>query len=117
LRIGEEKGPGLLVVAPVGRLDSTTSSELEQVLLARVGSGAHRVMVDMAGIDYISSAGLRVFLKLAKKLKEVGGALALVALGEPVRQVFELAGFLPLFAIEPSRECGLARLGPERPVA
>jgi anti-anti-sigma factor len=117
MRIGEERCFGILVVAPVGRVDSTTSSELEEVLLARVGSGERRVVVDMAGIDYISSAGLRVFLKLAKKLKELGGGLALAAMGAPVRQVFELAGFLPLFAIEPSRELALARLGPERPTA
>jgi anti-anti-sigma factor len=117
MQIGEEKCVGVLVVAPVGRLDSTTSSKLEQVLLARVGSGERRVVVDMAGIDYISSAGLLVFLKLAKKLKELGGGLVLGDMGEPVRQVFELAGFLPLFAIEPSRELALARLGPERPTA
>jgi anti-anti-sigma factor len=113
MRIGEERCSGILVVVPVGRVDSTTSGDLEQQLLGRVGSGERLVVVDMAGIDYISSAGLRVFLRLAKKLKEVGGGLALGAMGEPVRQVFELAGFLPLFAIEPSRELALARLGPE----
>jgi anti-anti-sigma factor len=115
MQIGEEKSSGILVVAPAGRLDSTSSSELEQRLLTRVGSGERLVVVDMAGIDYISSAGLRVFLRLAKKLKELGGELALAAMGEPVRQVFELAGFLPLFAMEPSRELALARLGPDRP--
>jgi stage II sporulation protein AA (anti-sigma F factor antagonist) len=115
MQIGEEKCLGVLVVAPLGRVDSTTASALEQVLLARVGSGERRVVMDMAGIDYISSAGLRVFLRLAKKLKELGGGLAMGAMGEPVRQVFELAGFLPLFTIEPSRELALARLGPDRP--
>lgn len=114
MQIREERCSGILVFAPVGRVDSATAGELEQRLLKPVGSGERRVVVDMEGIDYISSAGLRVLLRLAKKLKEVGGSLALGAMGEPVRQVFELAGFLPLFTIEPSRELALARLGPER---
>ena len=114
MQIGEDRRDGIWVVTPVGRVDSTTSGELEQRLLAQVGSGERCVVVDMAGIEYISSAGLRVFLRLARKLKDAGGTLALYAMGEPVRQVFELAGFLPLFAIEASRELAIARLEEKR---
>jgi anti-anti-sigma factor len=64
--------------------------------------------VDFSGVEYISSAGLRVLLVAAKRMG--GGGLVLCALTEPVRQVFDLAGFLPLFAVEASRDGALARL-------
>ena len=59
-----------------------------------------RLVVDFSGVEYISSAGLRVMLILAKRVREQRGALALCGLGDSVRHVFDLAGFLPLFAVE-----------------
>lgn len=109
MEIREEKRDGILVLAPSGRIDSVTSADLEQRLIAVAGE--RRLVVDLAGVEYVSSAGLRVFLKLARRVKDTGGELLLCAMGEPVRQVFDLAGFLPLFAIEPSRERALTRLG------
>jgi len=109
MEIREERPDGTLVLAPSGRLDSVTSADLERRLMA--AAGERRLVVDLAGVEYVSSAGLRVFLKLARRVKDAGGTLVLCAMGEPVRQVFDLAGFLPLFAIEPSRERALARLG------
>ncbi len=61
-------------------------------------------------VEYISSAGLRVFLMLARKVKESGGRLALCGLGASVKQVFDLAGFSALFAIEPGVDQGVTRL-------
>jgi stage II sporulation protein AA (anti-sigma F factor antagonist) len=110
LKIVDEKQDGILVVALSGRVDSASSPELETSLLRHLGSGEKRLLVDFAEVEYISSAGLRVLLLLAKKLKDGGGRLVLSAMPESVRLVFELAGFLPIFAIEPSRASGLARL-------
>ena len=110
MEIREERRGGILVLAASGRFDSVTSPDLERRLL--VVAGERRLVLDLAGVEYVSSAGLRVFLKLARKVKDGGGELLLCAMGEPVRQVFDLAGFLPLFAIEPSRERALTRLGP-----
>jgi stage II sporulation protein AA (anti-sigma F factor antagonist) len=61
-------------------------------------------------VDYISSAGLRVFLVLAKRMRDLQGRLVLCAMTEPVRQVFQLAGFLPLFRVEPSQDAALSTL-------
>ncbi len=110
MEVREEKEEGgVLVIAPVGRIDSITSVELEATLFARVAAGETLLVIDMAGVEYISSAGLRVLLSLAKKLRG-RGRVALCSLGRPVRQVFELAGFLPLFTIEDSREPAVARM-------
>ena len=110
MQIGEEKQGGALVIAPVGRVDSVSSGELERVVLSRIDAGERRLVLDLAGVEYISSAGLRVLLMAAKRLKEPPAALVLCGIGPGVRTVLELAGFLPLFAVEPGREQALARV-------
>ena len=110
MEITEARERGVVVIAPVGRIDSTTSDRLEQHLLALVAAGERRVVVDFAGVEYISSAGLRVMLALAKKMKDARGLVALCAMGEPVKMVFSLAGFLPLFAVDGSRDAAVARV-------
>jgi anti-anti-sigma factor len=109
MKIEEDRQGGVAVVAPVGRIDSTTSGVLERHLSGLIGGGERRIVVDFASVDYISSAGLRVMLSLAKKTREQRGALALCGMGNAVREVFGLAGFLPLFTIESSREAAIAR--------
>ena len=99
-----------LVIAPTGRVDSTTADRLDAHLVPVSSSGTPAIIVDFAAVEYISSAGLRVMLTLAKRIKERHGKLALAGMSDGVRQVFELAGFLPLFAIESSRERALQAL-------
>ncbi|OFV86014.1 MAG: hypothetical protein A2V74_07415 [Acidobacteria bacterium RBG_16_70_10] len=111
MQIREVELDDVLVVAPAGRVDSTSSTQLEQLLFDRLDGGSRRMIVDLAGIDYISSAGLRVLLWLAKRMQAEKGDLVLCGMGEPVRQVFELAGLLPLFAVEGTRDEALTRLG------
>ena len=107
--IKQEKSDGVLVITPSGRIDSTTSEAVEQALGRALDAGERRLVVNFERVSYISSAGLRVFLVAAKRLHAERGALVLCALGEPVRQVFDLAGFLPLFTVERSRDLALAR--------
>jgi stage II sporulation protein AA (anti-sigma F factor antagonist) len=111
MRIGEEKDDRALVIAPEGRVDSVSSSELERLVVSRIDAGEKRLVLDLSGVEYISSAGLRVLLMAAKRLKEPPAALVLCGMGPSVRTVLELAGFLPLFAVEARREQALARLG------
>jgi anti-anti-sigma factor len=99
---------GVLTLAPGGRVDSTTSPALEEALTA--AASERRLIVDLSGVEYMSSAGLRVLLVTAKRMRAASAALVLCGLTDPVKQVFELAGFLPLFAVEPSRERAVARI-------
>lgn len=110
MEIVETREQGAMVVVPVGRVDSTTSDRFEQQLSKLLAGGERRLVVDFSRVEYISSAGLRVMLALAKRLKDARGALALCGLGEPVRQVFSLAGFLPLFSIDDSRDAAVRRV-------
>jgi len=110
MRIDEERAERALVIAPLGRLDSVSSGELERFVVTRIDAGQRRLVLDLAGVEYVSSAGLRVLLMAAKRLKEPPAALVLCGLGPAVKGVLELAGFLPLFAIEAARPQALARL-------
>jgi anti-anti-sigma factor len=98
---------GITIIAPHGRIDTTTSGAVEEAVTRAVDGGSRDLLVDFAAVDYISSAGLRVFLVLAKRLKDQRGRLVLCGMPEPVRQVFHLAGFMPLFKVEPSRAAAL----------
>ncbi len=110
MRIGEERDGGALVIAPEGRVDSVSSSELEKLVVSRIDAGEKRLVLDLSGVEYISSAGLRVLLMAAKRLKAPPAGLVLCGMGPSVRTVLELAGFLPLFAVEARRDQALARL-------
>lgn len=93
MEISMMKEGSCVVVAVSGRLDAVTAPEFEKEMTGWIGQGEKSVAVNMAGLDYISSAGLRVILASAKKLKGVGGKLALSGLAESVREVFRISGF------------------------
>jgi anti-anti-sigma factor len=111
MNIQETTRDGVSVLAPHGRIDTTTSPALEEAVRRTVDGGARALLIDFGAVDYISSAGLRILLVLAKRMRDLGGRVVLCGLGQPVQQVFQLAGFLPLFTIEPSREAAWTHLG------
>jgi anti-anti-sigma factor len=99
---------GILIVSPEGRIDTTTSGSVEHAIRQLVDSGQRNLLVDLSSVEYISSAGLRVFLQVAKRMRDLRGTLVLSGMTEPVRQVFQLAGFMPLFRVERTQEAALA---------
>lgn len=91
------------VVAIAGNLDSGTSPRAQQELEAILAGGGRKLAVDFSSLDYISSAGLRVLLGVAKQLGVKGGALRTFGLNQTVREVFDISGFsaiLPVFPTE-----------------
>ncbi|MEO5588737.1 MAG: STAS domain-containing protein [Gemmatimonadaceae bacterium] len=89
------------IVAIGGSLDSTTSPEAQKALDS-VLAGTSKVALDFSELDYISSAGLRVLLGAAKKLRASGGKLGMFGLNQSVREVFEISGFSAILAVYPS---------------
>jgi anti-anti-sigma factor len=87
------------VVVLVGHLDSNTSPEAQAALDAILAGGVAKVVIDFRALDYISSAGLRVLLGTAKRLKQESGALRLFGLNETVREVFEISGFATILTV------------------
>lgn len=90
---------GSLIVALTGRIDAAGAKELEQQCLQWIGNGEHRLVFDFSDVSYISSAALRVFLLVAKRLETVKGVVRLCALNSTLRDVFDISGFSKLFAI------------------
>ena len=91
MHISQEKHDEVIVVAPQGRIDSTTSAAFDAHLSGLPKTGQPRIVIDFAEVDYISSAGLRVMLTLAKRVRDARGALALFNfhwLGASVRSAF-----------------------------
>jgi anti-anti-sigma factor len=110
MQIADSRADGVVAVAPAGRIDTTTAPALEQHLLGLLTGGERRIVVDFSGVDYISSAGLRVMLVLARRVRDANGHLGLCGMGDAVRQVFQLAGFLPLFIVRDSREAAVQQI-------
>ncbi len=108
MEISQTTQHGVTVVAVNGRLDASNAGELEQQLLALVAAGTDRLVIDCAGLEYISSAGLRVFLMVAKRLGAPQGKLALAAVRAQIRDVLDIAGFSSILAIHATRDQAVA---------
>ena len=94
----------LLVVE--GRLDSTQGSEFQDALSRAIEITDQRVVLDLAEVSYISSAGLRALLVVGKDLQKRNARLSLVAMQSSVREVFALSGFDKIFEISDSGASG-----------
>jgi len=79
-----------------GRLDAVSVPELEERLNQWFEQSETKLIFDLDRLDYISSAGLRVFLTTAKKMKARGGNLCMARLRENVKNVFTISGFIAL---------------------
>ena len=104
MEMTQSKKEKLVILGLKGKLDANTSNSLEEKLLSLIEGGEKQIVVDFSHLDYISSAGLRVILMAAKRLKNANGKIVLCALNENVREVFDLAGFSTIFSIYPSQQ-------------
>lgn len=93
---------GVAVVAPVGRIDSSTAGEAEAAIMPLFAT-AKAIVVDFGRLAYISSAGLRVLLIAAKASKAKGVPLVLCGLSKPVHEVLRMGNFTKLFDIHEDR--------------
>ena len=82
----------------VGRLDTQTAPELEKELDSVV-SDINELIFDMTGLEYVSSAGLRVILK-AQKIMNTKGSMKLTGVNDNIMEVFDITGFLDILTIE-----------------
>ncbi|WP_372398822.1 STAS domain-containing protein [Azospirillum sp. HJ39] len=111
MNITEESVNGVTVLRAVGRIDSGNAGEFEAVLVAAMSAEGTRLVVDMAQLSYISSAGLRCLLVAAKAARTKRGAIALSAMAAHIREVFDVSGFSSLFEIHPDAASAVTALG------
>ena len=105
-----EQKDGVLIAKPEGRIDGVNARDFHDALSEAIGADSNPVLVDLAAINYISSAGLRTFLLIAKTLQQRSAQFALCSLSEPIREIFEISGFDKIIAIHASEEEALAAL-------
>lgn len=106
--IAQERDGDVVVVKLSGRLDSSAAPAAEERLSAALSGDAPRMAIDMSALRYISSAGLRVLLVLAKKAQQQQGKIALGGLAANVREVFAATGFDTIFTIAPDAGAAVA---------
>lgn len=93
LRLTQERRDGLVVVTATGRLGFADAPRLTTALAEAIASGNHRILLELTGLDYISSAGVMALEAAAARLWTEGGELMLSGVTPPVRLALELAGF------------------------
>jgi anti-anti-sigma factor len=106
-----EDRDGVCVIAADGRMDTNTSMGFGERVVEQVRAGARRVVIDLAKIAYISSAGFRALLVAAKSLDEVDGRLALAGVTGEVRRLFDIAAVSDLFVVCATRDEALEKVG------
>ncbi len=107
--VNEIRDDRVTILELTGRLDGTTTGQIEARLQSSVDTSPV-VIIDLAALDYISSAGLRVLLSAAKKAKATGHSLVLAGPQESVAKVFEMTGFADFCPIYQSRANALEKI-------
>jgi anti-anti-sigma factor len=110
MEIITEKGKECAVVSVKGKIDAVTSPDFEKALADQIEKGETSLLLDFASVDYISSAGLRSILAIAKALKAKNGKMVFAGLRGPVKEVFKISGFESLFKIFETTEEALKSL-------
>jgi anti-anti-sigma factor len=109
MEVSENRAGGATILRIVGRVDSSVSKLLEervQVVIAR----GENIVVDLAGMTYVSSAGLRSFILLAKHGRARQKAVALAAMQYEVSEIFEISGLMELFSVHGTVDAAVAAL-------
>ncbi|CAN7530131.1 STAS domain-containing protein [Rhizobium sp. LjRoot30] len=97
-----EKINAVTVASIAGRLDGVSSPQVERALIGQLD--ANRLILDISGLNYISSAGLRVILMVAKRLKQIGSTFTIVGIQPHIQELFEISGFLTIIDTARSRD-------------
>lgn len=109
MEVTESRGGGTTTLRISGRVDGSVSKLLQERVQDVVSRDEH-VIVDLGGMSYVSSAGLRSFIMLAKHARARQKTIALVALQDEVTEIFEISGLLELFEVHGTMDDAVAAL-------
>jgi len=110
MEIEIKKGEKAVVVSLKGRMDAVTAPELEKKVGGLINEGANCFIINLGDLVYMSSAGLRVILVLAKKLKPGNGKLLISDLTGVVKEVFDVSGFATILQIYETEDEALKQI-------
>ena len=112
--LGRSEQDGVVILALQGYLDAHTAPQFERAIETEFGAGHARIVADCAGLDYISSAGLGVFMSFIEDIRAAGGDIKLCSIVPKVYQVFDVLGFPELFDIVADVPAALNRFGEKK---
>ena len=108
MKITQRVQGDVTVFAPEGRIDTLAADEMDQALQAAVAGGSHKIVVDVSGVEYISSAGLRSLAAVLVRSRAEGGDMKLSALNARVTRVFNIIGFDLLMSLHDTFDAAIA---------
>ena len=108
MEFAQDQAGDVVIVKLSGRLDSSSAPPTEESFTRLLASGSRHLAIDLSNLEYISSAGLRVLLVVARKLQQAKGKVVLFGLVPNVREVFQISGFDRIFAIQPDIAAAVA---------
>lgn len=106
----EEKVDDVIVLGIGGKINTEASEDLLKKTTDLIDNGARHLLLDLSGVDYINSSGLRVLLTVAKKMTDLNGKIVLANVAELIHQVLHVSGCTSHIGIYPSREQALKAL-------
>ncbi len=104
MQISHQNAHGATILSLLGRLDELVTTEVEQAFTGILNNETQGLIVNMEGVEYVSSSGLRVLLMLMKAMKNQQRVLKLCNLSPFVAEVFEVSNFSVMFDVHDSLE-------------
>jgi anti-sigma B factor antagonist len=94
---------GIDIITPIGEIDASSSIELDLTIAKSVGEGFTKILVDCGALEYISSAGLGVFMSYIDEFKDKNLKMVLFGMNDKVANTFEILGLYDLLTIAPDK--------------
>lgn len=107
--IKEEAKGDVLILRMTGRLDAISSPAVEQKIFDYIHKEKLKLLLDFAGIDYLSSAGLRMLLSVTKKMRSLSGKLVLCSVVPNVMEILKMSGFDHVLELALSEDEGIRK--------
>ena len=104
MQIQIEPHEGTLVVVVEGRIDGMSAMEFQSAVNDALGDDKGPLLIDCAAVSYVSSAGLRAFLSIARTLQRRAGKFAICSLSGMIAQIFQISGFDQIIAVHATRD-------------
>jgi anti-sigma B factor antagonist len=95
---------GVHVIPVDGYVDFDAAPQLKRVIIRHIDEGGRQLVIDLSGVGFIDSIGLGVLVGALKRLREVGGSMAVVCPGDEMRNIFEIVGLESVIPLYPSRD-------------
>ncbi len=105
-----KESSGVYVVHIRGRLEATSTPTLESYLQSLLEEGGIKLLVDMKGLNYLSSAGMRLMLSMTKKLAASSGSCTFCAMNENIMETVKMAGLDRILNIFPTEAIAISSL-------